>query len=468
MIIVLCNKHKKSERHLTMNIKHLLLITITLLCSTNAYSMDPTSLYELRRTGQQNITHTNNQNTFITIPEDVWLYIIAHYHIKDDIRKTCKYFHKLASSTNTALLTHPSLVLSEKALEQFLLYHAAMGDTAIVRNLLAIGADPNACDDKQMTAMHYAAQYGHVEIVDMLLQHPALITTGIDTDRDSPFKLAIQRDHNMVVKTIFLACNLNGTNTLHYAIRQGALNSVRTLLACNIDPNALTSNDCHPLIEATCGGNTHIIKLLIDKGAKVNYRSKDKDNINTTPLHFAARNGHTNATQLLINYGANVNLKGTDTNITPLHVASTYGHVPIIKILLNNNADINTTDNNNETPLYYAINSEHTDATQLLIDYGANINIKGTQNNITDVTPLHLASHHGYIDIVKILLQNGAYINEKDSNNLTPLDYTQDDEIRELLIARGGKTSAQLQQRELEKKCAPKQSNPEKENCVVQ
>jgi len=370
-----------------MNTKHLLLFAMTLLCSTNTYSMDPTSLYELRRTGKENITHANDQDTFLSLPQDIWLYTIARYHIKDDIRKTCRYFRTLASSTNTALLTHPSLTLTKKALEQFMLYHAAMGDTAIVRNLLAIGADPNTCDDNQMTVMHYAAEYGHVDIVDMLLQHPALITTDISNGDTSPFMLAIQRDHNLVVKNIFSTCNPHGADTLYYAVKQGALNSVRTLLAYNVDPNALRSNgDCNPLIESTSNGDTHIMKLLIAKGAQVNYRSKNKDNINATPLHFAVRGEHTGATQLLIDYGADVNLKGTNKNVTPLHLVSNKGHINVVKILLNHDADINATDKDGETPL----------------------------------------------------------------------DYAKDDEIKQLLIARGGKTGAELN------------NEPEKNNCVMQ
>jgi len=206
-----------------MNIKHLLLFAMTLIYSTHAYSME-----------QQDIIHANSQNSWITMPKEIWTYIIAHYHIKDDLRKTCTYLRKLASSTNTDILTHPSLVLSEKALEQFVLYHGASGDSAIVRNLLDKGANPNACGDKHMTLMHYAAQYGYVEIVNMLLKHPALITTDIANGEESPFYRALQYNQGATVKQIFLACKLHGGDALCYAAQKGLLHTTRALLACNI------------------------------------------------------------------------------------------------------------------------------------------------------------------------------------------------------------------------------------------
>ncbi len=317
---------------------------------------------------QQSIIHVNDQNPWLAMPKEILTYIIAHYHLKDTIRKTCASWHVIASSTNTNILTHPSLVLSEKALERFILYHGALGDSAIVRNLLAKGANPNAEDDKQMTLMHYAAEYGYIDIVDILLEHPDLITSNISKDNQSPFSLAIQYHQSAVIKRIFSACNLHGGNALCEAVKQESLTSVRTLLTCNIDANSPNEKGNYPLTFAAINGHTHIIKLLIINGARVNDFSKNPY-VKLAPLHLAARYGYTSATELLIEYGSNVNIKGINAGITPLHCASERGHYHIVQILLNNNAHVNAISNNDSTPLDVA---EKDNVKQLLIAYGGN------------------------------------------------------------------------------------------------
>ncbi len=293
-----------------MNIHHLLLFSMTIICSIHIHSME-----------QQAVIQTNNKPTWLTIPKDVWIYIVAHYHIKDNLRKICTYLHKLASSTNTDILMHPSLVLSEKALERFVLFHTASGDSAIVRNLLAKGANPNACNNK-MTLMHYATQYGYVEIVEILLKHHALnITNIIDSKDESPFDLAIKYDKSVTIKQIIALDNIFSEDLLCYAAEKGALNCVRTLLTCNINVNSPNSKGNYPLSCAVYYGHTHIIRLLIINGAQVNYYSPSENNINATPLHFAALRGHESAVQLLIEYGADVNTK-TSNEYTPLDLAN--------------------------------------------------------------------------------------------------------------------------------------------------
>jgi len=116
-------------------------------------------------------------------------------------------------------------------------------------------------------------------------------------------------------------------------------------------------------------------------------------------------------------------------------------------------------DNISAVPLHFAACNGHTNAVQLLIEYGADVNIKTSPRNSTS---LHFSSEQGHIHIVKILLDNGAHINEISDRVNTPLDLAKNDDVKQLLIAYGGKTSAKLKQLELT------QNNPEKDNCVMQ
>ncbi len=82
----------------------------------------------------EHITNANiheRSSIFVKLPEDTWIDIIAHYQIKDTLRKTCRYFRDLASSTNEKILKHSALVLSAKALERFVLYQGALGNSTM-------------------------------------------------------------------------------------------------------------------------------------------------------------------------------------------------------------------------------------------------------------------------------------------------------------------------------------------------
>ena len=55
------------------------------------------------------------------------------------------------------------------------------------------------------------------------------------------------------------------------------------------------------------------------------------------------------------------------------------------------------------------------------------------------MTPLHLAALHGNTEVVDFLLKKEADPNAKDEYGQTPLDRAKNEEIKQLLRAKGGK-----------------------------
>ena len=97
-----------------------------------------------------------------------------------------------------------------------------------------------------------------------------------------------------------------------------------------------TGNTVSLLVIAVAGRHVELTRLLIDKGADVNYALKD----GSTTLLYAAQRGLLEIARLLIDNGADVN-QATNNGATPLYYAAQEGHREIVKLLLANDADPN-------------------------------------------------------------------------------------------------------------------------------
>ena len=157
---------------------------------------------------------------------------------------------------------------------------AMQGDTEQVRTLLQGGADVNAAQADGMTALHWAAENGDNELIDMLVYAGANLG-------------AVTR--------------LGDYTPLHLASKGGRAAAVETLLEAGADPSALT----------TTGG--------------------------AAPLHFAAASGSAESVMALLEGGADVDPRETVWGQTPLMFASSAGRLTAVRALLGHGADVSTT-----------------------------------------------------------------------------------------------------------------------------
>lgn len=140
--------------------------------------------------------------------------------------------------------------------------------------------------------------------------------------------------------------NYNSSESLELntAIKNNDFHQVKKLIEKGVDVNKpirLEEGDfAYPLSEAVMIKNEHIVKLLIDSGAKVNViRNKS-----STILIDACFVGARNIVNLLLKFGADPNLYAdvnTDTIGIPLFVAIDKNHVDICKALIEAGADTN-------------------------------------------------------------------------------------------------------------------------------
>jgi ankyrin repeat protein len=152
-----------------------------------------------------------------------------------------------------------------------------------------------------MLPIQLAADYGHSEVIQLLLQ------AGAD----------VNAPHVKVQAT-----------PLQYAAEAGHLDAVRTLLAANAKVDAVDSQGRTPLMWAISNGQVPVIQELLQHGAKV-------DGVNSqglTPLMLAASKGQVPVIQELLQHGANANLR-TPTGWTALKYAQKQGNPQAVELL---------------------------------------------------------------------------------------------------------------------------------------
>lgn len=153
---------------------------------------------------------------------------------------------------------------------------AAMdGDIEAVRALLTEGADVNAPQGDGMTALHWAAEAGDVEMVGMLLYAGANLQ-GVT--------------------------RLGDYTPLHLASKAGKDRVVARLLEAGADPSAYTTTgEVTPLHFAAASGSVATVEALLDHGADVDVTESVRGQ---TPLMLAAGRNRVAVVQLLLDQGA--------------------------------------------------------------------------------------------------------------------------------------------------------------------
>ena len=156
----------------------------------------------------------------------------------------------------------------------------------------------------------------------------------------------------------------HGQEQLNHLLRIAAENDYHvtagTLLAAGADPD----DPIHrPLHKATECGHEATVYVLLDRGADIEAKDRDK----LTPLHKAAESGHQAVVHLLLDRGADIEAKDP-YNLTPLHKAAKSRHEAMVHLLLDRGADIEAKDPYNLTPLHKAAESRQEAMIRLLLD----------------------------------------------------------------------------------------------------
>jgi ankyrin repeat protein len=304
------------------------------------------------------------------------------------------------------LLQHgadPSLVDSSNQSPLNLASYSGFQDT--VRLLLMKGADQTAHDINGASPLFMAAQNGHLEVVKMLLGDGLRFDDGstlsagqranIDALRNNgfnPLMVASTKGDMEIVNLLPkhgaspTAEDKYGDTSLDFAIHSDRIDVVKALLHAGEDVSAHPSGGWRRLFLAAIFCQYEMVKLLLDKGAKVNVRCD--------PTNFAWIENDEPSIDLSVRTSA-------------IAAAASKGKADVVKLLLENGADINgeTEGYQGEPPLCIAASVNSIETVRLLVEYGASVEQIST---ISKKTSLQIAVACGYREVADLLLQQGA------------------------------------------------------------
>ncbi len=331
-------------------------------------------------------------------------------------------------------------------------------DTPAIRTLIAGGADTNVRFGDGSTALHWAAYWDELEMVELLLAAGAQVDAS-DDHGVTPLWLACANGArpSMVDRLLRAGADANaghssGESALMSAARTGNNAAVDLLLSAGANVGASErARGQTALMWAAAQGHTGIVQRLIDARADVHARSKPRDQLvnstgnadytgvmdlqagGFTALLFAARGGHVDVARRLLAAGARVDDAAAD-GTSALVVAAHSGHAAMALHLLEAGADPNAMGSG-YAALHIAVRRGDLELVRALLARGSDAGARlvkptparrlsddvGLARPLVGTTPLWLAASFGHAEIVRLLAAAGADVTAAANDGTTPL-----------------------------------------------
>ncbi|MBN1560688.1 TonB family protein [candidate division KSB1 bacterium] len=241
----------------------------------------------------------------------------------------------------------------------------------------------------------------------------------------SPLRLAV------ILSALLTSLHADDAELLK-AARQGSIEAMNLALSAGADINAENILGETALFAAIDECRTEAVRLLINKGARLDYLTK----LHYTPLMKAASDGCVEIVQLLLDAKVDVNRAEPTNKHNPLLKAVMFNRPEIVELLIARGAKVDVTDKFGNTALMLASRSGAIDIVELLIEKGAKVNSK----TLIGHTALLYALEFGQPEIAKILIDAGADIKSIDIYNNSTLIFAASrgySDIVESLVAKG-------------------------------
>ena len=274
-------------------------------------------------------------------------------------------------------------------------------------------------DNDGNTAFSYAARSGNIALLKKLLEKGVKPTDGAllfaaqgsrrETNTLATYKYLVEE-----VKIKATAQNKAGQNVLHFlAGKPNQTEIIRYFLAKGVDVNKADKEGNTPLMASAGARETAVLELLLGSVKNINAQNLKGE----SALTFAVKNGTPEAVNLLLTKGADVNVKDKDGNNLGVYLVQSYRPAGREK----------------------AATDPFDAKAELLQDKGLNLAAPQKDGN----TLYHLAITKNDVSLLKKITELKVDINAKNKDGLTALHRaamtSKDDAILKYLVSAGAK-----------------------------
>ncbi|MCB1021818.1 MAG: ankyrin repeat domain-containing protein [Acidobacteria bacterium] len=182
----------------------------------------------------------------------------------------------------------PARPTGEKTLDFQLGAAVRLGFVERVRLLLAHGANAAGRDNSYTYRTHVrnAVMAGQGEIVELLVEHGASRPELSPADR---FRMAVVAGDEEQARALLAEAPAGQSDLLVSLAQQNNLAAVRLLLDLGVDPNVMAHNGRYALHEAAWAGRRALLELLLERGARLDLRSRAHGGTAVGYAHHAGR-----------------------------------------------------------------------------------------------------------------------------------------------------------------------------------
>lgn len=289
---------------------------------------------------------------------------------------------------------------------------AELNNIKLVEILLKYGAKADVVDecyegqedvDDRMTALHFAAKVGNLEMVKLLMTHGFDKIGAKNDEEETPLCLAVVNHHLEVVKYMLESGKKIDENLIDMCVTDKDIDVLKFLLDSGVKlPNSTDSDYDNSLLSSSfSSGQLKLWKYLLTCYSKVyaNLCAKETD------LHFAVRNNDVENVKKILNQ---IELKSLsdEWGKFAVYIAVESGNEEIVKILLEAGCSVDSCFTDKLTPLHIAATFEHTRLVEILLKYKGEIN----SETLEHIVPLDFAAAMGHLNVIRFLVISGARI----------------------------------------------------------
>ncbi|MBU8922835.1 MAG: ankyrin repeat domain-containing protein [Bacteroidales bacterium] len=327
---------------------------------------------------------------------------------------------------------------------------AQTGNVEIARILIEAGADVDAGDSDNSTALGIAAMRKHIDMANFLLEQGANINHR-DRKADTPLSFALYGSNEEMIQLLLDAGadlyfrSPEGETLLHRACQRGVLMMVEHLLESGADLDAQEQGGATPLGYAALSTNADIVKMLLEKGADPNPPTKEG---HASPLIFATWRDAVDCARLLLEKDADTEVRAHG-GMNPLMNAADRCSIEMLDLLIEHGAKVNKTGENGETALMLAAANGKAEHVAALLKAGEKPDLGKDKGGRT---ALQLAAIRGYKDVADQLIEAGADIDNNGTCGTSPIQfagYYGNTDVVDLLNSKGARSGGKIADRSL-------------------